>query len=49
MVSVAIASDTSDSLPCQMNPLVSLDARGDLKSKNIHSFITLYAFEMFPH
>lgn len=33
MVSIAIAADTSDSLPCQMNPLVCLDACRDLKTR----------------
>lgn len=37
VVTIAIATDTSDSLPCQMDPLVCLDACGDLKiEKAIH-------------
>lgn len=44
MVSEAVATNASDSLPCQVNPLVCLDACGDLEKQKIQSFITLYAF-----
>lgn len=49
MVSEAIATDTGDSLSCQMNSLVCLDACWNLKMRTIQSLITLYAFKLFCH
>ena len=42
MVTEAVASDASDSLSCQANSLVHLDACRNLKAKTIGPFITLY-------
>lgn len=48
MVSEAVATDTGDSLSCQMNSLVCLDACWNLKTR-IQSLITLYALNLFCH
>lgn len=49
VVSIAVASDTSDSLPRQTDPLVGLDACRYLKTMGRkQSFITRYASGMFP-
>lgn len=45
MVSKAVATDSGDSLSCQMNSLVCLDACRNLKTRMIQSLITLNAFE----
>lgn len=39
VVTEAIATDASDSLPCQTDPLVGLDACSDLKVEKAHQSI----------
>lgn len=47
MVSKAVATDSGDSLSCQTNSLVCLDACRNLKTRMIQSLVTLNAFEFF--